>query len=161
MSFSLPGLLLTLAILLPNLLMLLLPPRDMPERVPDAGIFITVLERIGQAGCFVLPALLGGSFNGRPMDLWLALSALCVVAYWAMWARYAIGGRRFRLLFQPLWFVPVPMALFPVLAFGFAAAWGRSPWLGAAAVVLAVGHMMNSWKTYTGAVRPTGQDRRD
>jgi hypothetical protein len=40
------------------------------------------------------------------------------------------------------------MAVFPVLAFGFAAVWAQSIWLGAAAAVFATGHFANSWATY-------------
>ncbi len=47
-----------------------------------------------------------------------------------------------------LWLIAIPLAVFPVLAFGFAALWGRSPLLGVAAVVLAIGHWAVSWNTY-------------
>ncbi len=155
MKFSLAGLLISLAILAPNLLMILLPPKEVPSGAKDAGPVFTILERLGQAGCFVLPMLVGASFNGRALDLWFVLMAFCVMVYWALWVRYATNGRGFRLLFEPVLGIPMPMAVFPVLAFGFAAAWGRSVWLGAAVIALAIGHLANSWRAWK-AVRASG-----
>jgi hypothetical protein len=40
------------------------------------------------------------------------------------------------------------MAIFPVFAFGFAALWGKSIYLGLAVIILAIGHFVNSWYTY-------------
>jgi hypothetical protein len=148
MSLSLPGLLIVLAILAPNLLMFLLPPKGMPSDLKDAGPAFTVMERIGQAGCFVLPALLGGGLNGRACGLWLPLIGACVLVYWALWARYAWRGHTFRLLFEPVLGIPVPMAVVPVAAFGLEAVRTRSVWLGAAVLLLAVGHLANSWNTW-------------
>ncbi len=147
MGFSITGALIVAAILAPNILMLILPPANAPKGIKDAGIIFTVLERAGQAGCFILPVISGDYFNGKAMDIWFALMALFIAAYWALWIRYAIG-RDYVLLFKPLLFIPVPMAVFPVAAFAFAAAWGASPWLGIAAAVLAAGHIANSWHSY-------------
>ena len=44
--------------------------------------------------------------------------------------------------------IPIPMAILPVCAFGFAAIWGQSIWLGMAVVCLAIGHFTNSWHSY-------------
>lgn len=42
----------------------------------------------------------------------------------------------------------IPMALFPIFAFGFASLWGKSIYLGVFVVLLAIGHFVNSWHTY-------------
>jgi hypothetical protein len=148
MGFSLTGTIIVAVILAPNLLMLLAPPKNMPEGMKDKGAIFTVLECIGQAGCFVLPVISKGWFEGRGANVWFILAALCAAAYWCLWIRYAVR-RDFALLFSPLWFIPLPMAVFPVLAFALLAVWGAHVWLGAAAALLAAGHFVNSWHTYT------------
>ncbi|MBM9468728.1 hypothetical protein [Nakamurella leprariae] len=59
MTFSLAGLLVSLAVLTPNLLLAVAPPRDRPTVLPTLPGPIVVLERVGQAGCLVAPALTG------------------------------------------------------------------------------------------------------
>lgn len=147
MGFSIVGTAIAVMILAPNMLMFILPPRNAPRGMKDAGVLFTALERIGQAGCFVLPVISKDWLDGRSVDAWFILAALCIAVYWRLWIRYALR-REFELLFTPLGFVPIPMAVFPVLAFAFVAVWGRSVWLGMAAAALAAGHIANSWNGY-------------
>lgn len=147
MGFSLIGLAISIIIFAPNLLAIILPPKDVPK-AKDAHIVFTILERLGQAGCMILPSISQAWFANKPIDIWFILGALCIIAYYGLWIRYAVKGQYFSLLFKPLAFIPIPMAIFPVLAFGFAAIWGQSIWVGIAAAVLAIGHLVNSWHTY-------------
>lgn len=147
MGFSLIGLLITGIILLPNLLMILLPPKNAPEKIKDAGALMTLIERVGQAACFLLPVFSRDYIETAGLNCWFVLAALCVAAYDGLWIRYGVK-RDFRLLFAPFLRIPIPMAVYPVLAFAFIAVWIQSVWLGAAAAVLAVGHFANSWVSY-------------
>lgn len=147
MGFSIPGLIVAAIIFAPNLLMLLFPPKEVPAGLKDAGIFYTVLERVGQIGCIVLLCL-AVDFSIFPVTVWVILLIACIAMYWGLWLRYVLRGQAFSLLFRPLGFLPIPMAVFPVLAFTFAAVAGRSLWMGIAAVLLGIGHLKNSWHTY-------------
>lgn len=140
MGFSIVGLLIALAVLAPNALLLAFPPEGGIPKMTDAGIVFTVLERAGQVGCLALLAFSGTA----PLDGWLIGSVACILAYWALWARYVVRGRHFGDLYSRVWFMPVPMAVFPVLAFAFAALWLGSPWLAIAVLALAIGHLANS-----------------
>lgn len=137
MGFSPLGLIVSIAVLAPNLLLLVAPPRTpLPSaRVPGA---LTLLERAGQALCLVVPAIT------EPGELrwWgfvVVVAALAV--YYGLWMRYLVGGRDGAALYRPLWRVPVPMAIAPVVAFLGAAAWLSNPWVAGAAAVLAAGHI--------------------
>lgn len=147
MGFSLTGLAIALAVLGPNLLMVLLPPREGTSAIVSAGLPFTILERAGQVASLSLLCLLPASFERAP-DVWFWLMIVGIAAYWALWIRYVVRGRHVWLLFEPVLRIPIPMAIFPVLAFGCAAAWGRSIWLGIAVLVLAIGHWSNSWYSY-------------
>ncbi len=147
MGFSLVGLLITATILLPNLLMIFLPPKELPSKVKDAGAFFTIIERIGQAACFLLPVFSKDFIESAYINISFIIGAVCVAFYYGLWIRYAIK-RDFAFLFAPLAFIPIPMAVFPVLAFAFIAVWICSIWLGIAAIVLAVGHFANSWVSF-------------
>ena len=143
MTFSIAGAVVSLVVLLPNLLLLAFPPRD-GHRTRDAGIVATVVERAGQAGCLVLPFLFGGPAT---WSWWLVPLGVAVVAYLALWGRY-LADRRTASLYRSLGPLPVPMAVFPVLAFLSAGGWLASPIVGAAALVLAAGHLPNSWAAW-------------
>lgn len=143
MTFSIAGAVVSLVVLLPNLLLVAFPPRAAsPTR--GAGPIATILERAGQAGCLVLPFLFGGPAVG---SWWLVPLVLAVGAYLALWGRYLVE-RRTASLYRPLGPLPIPMAVFPVLAFLSAGGWLDSVAVGVAALVLAAGHLPNSWAAW-------------
>lgn len=137
MGFSPAGLLIALAVLAPNLLLIWLPPREpLPRvRVPAP---LTLLERVGQALCLVVPAItLPGGFAAW----WLPPATLALAGYYALWAHYLVTGRVGATLYRSWWILPVPMALLPVLVFLATAAWLMNPWIAIAAGMLAIGHV--------------------
>ena len=142
MTFSLPGLILSLAILAPNVLLLAWPPHN-PPRVPaKTGWLLSALEKGGQAACLVAPVLTGRDTGAAGwIDAWLVAVIVFVGAYYGLWARYVLRGRDFTLLYSPLAVLPVPMAVFPVVAFLAGAGWLHSWWLAGAAALLAAGHI--------------------
>ncbi len=148
MGFSIIGLFISAVIFLPNLLFIIFPPKNVPDGSKDAGVIFTVLERIGQVGCIVILVFSKDHYQNLRINTWFALMALCVILYYYLWITYVVKGQDFSLCFKPLGFLPIPMAVFPVLAFGFAAIWGKSFYLGIAVVLLAIGHFSNSWHTY-------------
>ncbi|MFC5678670.1 hypothetical protein [Aeromicrobium endophyticum] len=88
--------------------------------------------------CLVVPVIT------RPGELdpwWAPVVMVALISYYALWARYLHSGRAWVELYRPTLAVPVPMAVAPVVAFLAAAAWLSNPWIAAAAVVLAAGHI--------------------
>ena len=121
----------------------------MSKEMKSAGLLFTIAERIGQGGCFLLPVMSKDYFDKASFaSVWLILLVVCILAYLLLWVRYYSKGREFSLLFAPFWFVPVPMAVFPILAFAFTAIWIKSVWIGIAVLIFAAGHIPNSLKSY-------------
>ena len=56
-------------------------------------------------------------------SVWFSLAAVFLALYYAVWLRYFIGGREITLLSRSFLFVPMPLAVFPVLYFLCAAIW--------------------------------------
>ena len=143
-GFSLAGLAVSLAVLAPNLALVWAPPRDRTAITVKVPLPVSALERVGQVGCLVLPAISGTRGH---VDAWLVLVVLLVATYHGLWVRYLRTGRRAAQLFAPLGPVPVPMAVVPVLAFLVAAIW-LSTWpLAVASALLAVGHVTTAART--------------
>ncbi|EON31824.1 hypothetical protein GTC6_15371 [Gordonia terrae C-6] len=126
-----------LAVLAPNLLLMWFPPRT-PLPQPAIPSWMSGLERLGQVMCLVVPAI---TLPGEPAWWWSVPTVAGLAGYYALWVRYLRTGRPVAALYRPVWGVPAPMAVLPVLVFVAAAGWLRNPWLGASAVVLAVGHV--------------------
>lgn len=137
MGFSPFGLLVSLVILAPNLLLLPFPPREGLPGVRVPGV-LTVLERAGQALCLVVPAI---TATGPAVWGWTVVVAAGALGYLGLWVRYLVTGRRVRALYSPVAGVPVPLAILPVVVFLATAAWLSNPWIAVAAVVLAAGHI--------------------
>ncbi|WP_243695209.1 hypothetical protein [Agromyces protaetiae] len=120
MGLSPLGLLVSVLVLAPNLLLVAFPPRaPLPDvRVP---LPLTILERAGQALCLVVPAV---TEPGRVVWWWAVPLLAALAGYWALWGRYLATGRDGTALYRPLARVlPVPMAVLPVTVFLTAAGW--------------------------------------
>ncbi len=149
MKFSLLGLLISAGILLPNLLVVFIPPVGMPTGLSDGHIALTIAENLGRAAVFVILILFSGkAVTSTRADGWFVLLCLCAAMYYGMWIRYAVRGGDFSLLFSPLWGIPVPMAVFPSAVFLLAAVWMRSLPLSIAAGVFGVAHIIISLRTW-------------
>jgi len=142
MHFYPASLMLTAAVLLPNLVLLLLPPRQAEKYGTSADSFpLTIIERAGQVSCFVLPLFFPLAFAGSLVIAGWTVMSLSLGCYYAGWIRFFIQGRDYSLLFRPMLGLPVPMALSPVIYFLFASLVLGSIYQAIAAAILGAGHI--------------------
>lgn len=152
----LPGWLVTALVLLPNALMLIAPPSDVPPSAEARSRLdraMELVERVGQIGCFIAPVV-SGAFVLGAQPVALAVAAAALALYYVCWARYLLRGRRFELLFAPLIGLPLPMAVAPIVCFAATAMLLHSWLLATAVVVLAVGHLYMSRLSLMAVVDP-------
>ncbi len=144
------SLVIPLVVFAPNVLMLAFPPRGIPLQSGDprkALAFLTVLERVGQAGVFIIPLFYRADL-GSGTRVYQLVMAVSLVLYYIGWARYLFAGRGFRLLFSPLLGIPVAMAISPVIYFVAAAGVLHSRPLFWAALILGGGHLPISYASF-------------
>ncbi len=143
------GWIVTFLLLLPNALFLIFKPRNVPVETDGRRQFnvqvLETVERLGQIGCFALPFFYNFHFDTLLDKLALAIFCLFMGIYFAGWTRYIHLGRDFRWLFAPMYGIPVPMAVMPVLAILAVAVNFRAWPLGLAALILSAGHIPVSW----------------
>ena len=117
-----------------NIAYCLLPPTDEVDDNKDGGI----AEHIEQVSmiifmlliCFLVPE----RERGFTSPLFYA-SLVFLVLYHVVWLRYFLCGRKCTLLTESFLFIPIPLAVFPVLYYFLASLWlGNYP----AAAVMAV-----------------------
>jgi hypothetical protein len=147
---SLPlGGIITLAVLIPNMLAVVFPPKIRLAYVlqPNDKRFqiMTVVERIGQVGSFVIPFFYRLNLEGAIDAVAVAVMFGALILYYTGWVRYIISGRAEALLYRSLLRIPIPMAVMPVIYFLAAAVLLDSVWLFLASIALGAGHLTVSW----------------
>jgi len=120
----LPGLLILIPVAIPNLIWALAPKPPPPApSLPESPIhgFVRILSLIeagGRGAVMVIPCFLKIRIvPGMNEVLLLTISGLALAIYYWGWARYFIGGRSAALLFCKLGFLPVPLAVVPIVYF--------------------------------------------
>ncbi len=148
MGLHLKGFILPLLVLLPNLLLIFFAPHNIPKTVSPPFIF-TLFERIGQVTCFTLPIVFGTKVAEQPINFLTWLMLICLIIYYLCWIRFFWSGREFAVLFKTLGFIPIPMAIFPILYFILLAVWLNSSLFAVPAILFAIGHFVTSWSTFS------------
>lgn len=128
---------------------MLFPPTIRLANVPQPNDrrlqMMTIVERVGQVGSFVIPFFYRLGLVGPTDAVALAVMIGALILYYAGWVRYIVLGRAEALLYRSLLSVPLPIAVMPVIYFLAAADLLDSVWLLLAAVALGVGHLTVSW----------------
>ena len=143
MFLSIPAFIIVAAILFPNLLFIIFPPRDTPPALPASPKWIDALEQGGRI-LFILIFILYPDSGKTGYSLLLLCMILTAVSYYVLWIRYIVKGRRFQSLFEPVLSLPIPMAIFPLLSFTFGCLW-LEKWIAFIPLAcFAFGHTVNS-----------------
>jgi len=104
-----------------------------------------VAERIGQAGCFLIPFFYRIRLKVTIEYGALGIMILLMGVYYCCWIRYMILGRKEELLYTSMCGIPIPMALTPVFYYLVASIMLRSLWLLISSAVFGVAHITISW----------------
>ena len=122
-SFSWVGLVVFALPMLINIAYVMFPPAG--EAKPPAPVthWVEIVEQVSRIAYLLAVTLL---VSRRPVSwrsAWLFLAAVFLILYYAVWIRYFALGREIALLKRTFLFVPMPLAVFPVLYFLCAAVW--------------------------------------
>lgn len=122
-SFSWAGLVVFVLPMLINIAYVVFPPAGKAEPGKPVPHWIELVEQVSRIAYLFAVTLLVSREPLRFRSGWLSLAALFLLLYYAVWIRYFAGGREISLLNRAFLFVPMPLAVFPVLYFLCAAAW--------------------------------------
>ena len=143
-GFSYIGLLWLLMLYVPNLLWTKRQPANYATYAKNENRVLLALERVGEV-LVTGAAVFFSDFNPRfplsPWSLWLGGSLLLMLLYEVFWIRYFMSQRTMRDFYRSLFFVPVPGATLPVLAFLLLATYGGNIVLLVSTLILGVGHI--------------------
>ena len=122
-SFSWVGLVVFALPMLINIAYAMFPPAGEAEPPAPVTHWVEIVERVSRIAYLLAVTLL---VSRRPVSwrsAWLFLAAVFLILYYAVWIRYFALGREIALLNRAFLFVPMPLAVFPVLYFLCAALW--------------------------------------
>ena len=122
-SFSWIGLVIFALPMLINIAYVLFPPAGKAEQPAAVMHWIEIVEQISRIAYLFAVTLLVSRETLSFRSVWFSLAAVFLVLYYAVWLRYFMGGREIALLSRSFLFVPMPLAVFPVLYFLCAAIW--------------------------------------
>lgn len=140
-------------ILLPNLIFLVVPPQHIPDQSSRSSgwLIVSILERVGQISCFALPLFWKFDLKFANKAI-LVLMAIALLIYYIGWSRYLLGDHSFKLLFSPMWKLPIPLAIAPVVYFLCIGILQNSWPVIIASIVFAAGHIPESWQSYSASI---------
>lgn len=142
-GFSYVGLIFILMLMVPNLIWTKNQPKDYEKYAKNENKVLAVFERIGEALVSGL-LLIFSDYNFHGFDLWslwLLASFLLMLLYEIYWIRYFKSEKTLKDLYSSILGIPVAGATLPVLASGMLAVYGKNPFLGAATIILGIGHI--------------------
>lgn len=122
-SFSWIGLVIFALPMLINIAYVMFPPAGKAEQTAAVTHWVEIVEQISRIAYLAAITLLVSREPIQFRSIWLWLAALFLILYYAVWIRYFAGGREIALLSRSFLFVPMPLAVFPVLYFLCAAIW--------------------------------------
>jgi len=142
------SLIIPVLVLIPNLLYFLLTPTKIPANPPREPVILVVFERLGLFGSIISPLFFTSFITGLPELIAAFGMMFMLLIYYICWIRFFSHRREYRWLYEPLFFVPVPMAIFPVVYFLLGSAITHSIPLLISSLVFAGGHIPISLLQY-------------
>ena len=122
-SFSWIGLVIFALPMLINIAYVMFPPAGKAEQTAAVTHWVEIVEQISRIAYLFAVTLLVSRENQSFRSVCFSLAAVFLVLYYAVWLRYFMGGREIALLSCSFLFVPMPLAVFPVLYYLCAAIW--------------------------------------
>lgn len=135
LAFSWVGLVVFALPMLPNIAYAVFPPVGAAVSSKNIPRWLETAECISRIAYLAAMIFLVSEKPYCVKSGWAFAAALFLLLYYIVWVRYFVSGRDIALLGKPFLFVPIPLAVFPVLYYLLAAIWaGNIP----AAAIMAV-----------------------
>lgn len=147
-SFTWVGLVVFAVPMLINIAYAAFPPAEKTEQGASVTRWVEMVEQVSRIAYLAAITLLVSREPLRFRSGWLCLAVLFLILYYAVWIRYFAGGRRIALLSRAFLFVPMPLAVFPVLYYLCAALWMHNLPAAIVMVIFGAAHLAVSIQSF-------------
>lgn len=148
LSFSWVGLVIFALPMLINIAYALFPPAGEASPAKSTPRWLEAVEDVSRIAYLIVITFFVGE---KPLDLksaWFYISIAFLVLYYIAWIRYFACGRDTALLGKAFLFVPMPLAVFPVLYFLCAAIWMHNLPAAIVMVIFGAAHITVSVRSF-------------
>lgn len=105
----------TLLILLPNIPWIIWGSKGTDALETPIPAILAMAEHIMRLAVFLMPFFYRIDLSSTSCKVVGVLALIALGVYYVCWGRYYVNGWEQAYLGKPLWKIPVPMAIFPVL----------------------------------------------
>lgn len=147
-SFLWIGLVVFALPMLINIAYVMFPPVGKAEQAAAVTHWIEIVEQISRIAYLLAVTLIVSRDKLSFRSGWLYLAATFLFLYYAVWLRYFMSGREISLLSRSFLFVPMPLAVFPVLYFLCAAIWLHNLPAAIIMVIFGAAHLNVSTRSF-------------
>lgn len=148
-GFSIPGIIIFILPMIINIVYFILPPVNAPVEAADVHSWIEMVEQATRILYAIAIVFLVSRKPIEVKNVWLILAVVLLVLYYVVWIRYFMGGRDVALLGKSFLFVPMPLAVFPVLYFICAALWLHNGVAAIVMVIFGIAHNIVSYRSFS------------
>ena len=147
LGFSFTGLIVFLLPMIINIFYVIFPPKRSGEEVQNKRFpVLEIIENVTRIAYAIILCLWISNEKLNYKSYLLIVSIIFLILYYMVWIRYFIGGRNVKLLGKSFLFIPMPLAIFPVLYFIFASLWMSNYIATGIMIIFGIVHSIISYK---------------
>lgn len=146
LRLSVIGLIIFLLPMLINVVYFMLAPKGESKVESNGTNVIEIIEQGSRMLFAITICFLVSNKDVNFKSPFLYISLLFLVLYYIVWIRYFIGGMDEKLLGMNFLFVPIPLAIFPVLYFIFASLWMNNYIATVIMIIFGISHFIVSYQ---------------
>lgn len=131
-----------------NLVYAAFPPAGESQPLAPVTRWVEIVEQASRIAYLLAVTFLVSRTPVSVRSTWFFLAAAFLLLYYAVWIRYFALGRDVALLERAFLFVPMPLAVFPVLYFLCAALWLHNVPAAVLMVIFGAAHLTVSFQSF-------------
>ncbi|WP_195929744.1 hypothetical protein [Clostridium sp. 1001270J_160509_D11] len=148
LGFSWIGLIVFLLPMLINIVYVILPPKNAPTTQQETNKILEIIEQSTRILYMLAIVFLVCKEKVDFTSIWMFVGLMFLTLYYIVWFRYFLGGRDIELLGKPFLFVPMPLAVFPVIYFICSAIWLNNYIAVLFMIIFGIAHNIISYKSF-------------
>lgn len=142
------GLIVFLLPMLINIVYVILPPKNAPTTQQETNKILEIIEQSTRILYMLAIVFLVCKEKVDFTSIWMFVGLIFLALYYIVWFRYFLGGRDIELLGKAFLFVPMPLAVFPVIYFIFSAIWLNNYIAVLFMIIFGIAHNIISYKSF-------------
>lgn len=148
-GFSIPGLVVAMLPLFINVLYLFFPPKDAAEHTAQVNKIIEAVEQVTRILYLMVICFHFGNVRLNWKSPYFYIGIVFLVLYYIVWMRFFLGGQEVSLMAKSFLFVPIPLAVFPVIYYLCGALWFHNYVAAVLMIIFGVTHYIVSYQSFS------------